>query len=179
MALEIEKKYPITPDLRGTLIDGLKEIGAVFEGRTVEENTIYRGGVLDETGGVVRLRRTAEKATLTFKMRIERDSDAKTQIEHESEISDPDAVAEILAQLGLEARIVYEKRRETWKLRDAEIVLDELPFGLFMEIEGSITAIKEAEILLGIEDLPAEARTYPSLTTELGTNVDGVIEARF
>jgi adenylate cyclase class 2 len=32
---------------------------------------------------------------------------------------------------------VYEKWRETWQLSDATICLDTMPFGRFLEIEGS------------------------------------------
>jgi hypothetical protein len=48
-----------------------------------------------------------------------------------------------------------------------------------MEIEGAITAIKEAEMLLGIEDLETEHETYPRLTARLGKQVGDKIEARF
>jgi hypothetical protein len=58
-------------------------------------------------------------------------------------------------------------------------VLDELPFGLFMEIEGEEEAINEAEALLGVEGAEAEHAPYPELTAREGSNADGVIEARF
>ena len=48
-----------------------------------------------------------------------------------------------------------------------------------MEIEGSITEIKEAEMILGIEDFEVEQETYPRLTVRLGTKNDGVVETRF
>jgi adenylate cyclase class 2 len=179
MALEIEKKYPLTAELNDEIRRRLAEVGAAYVGFGLEENTIYRGGALDETGGVVRIRRVDGKGILTYKRRVESVSDAKEQIEIESEVADADAVAEIVGMLGLRPAVIYEKRRDTWKLRDTEIVIDDLPFGLFMEIEGSLTAIKEAEILLEIEDLPTEPRTYPTLTAELGTDVNGVREARF
>jgi adenylate cyclase class 2 len=116
---------------------------------------------------------------LTFKKRIENASDVKEQTEHESEFADADAVAEILAELGFKPRIIYEKRRETWLFRTVEIVMDELPFGLFMEIEGSITSIKEAEMILGLEELETEQETYPRLAARLGIEKDGVLESRF
>jgi hypothetical protein len=48
-----------------------------------------------------------------------------------------------------------------------------------MEIEGTITAIKEAEMLLDIEDLETEHETYPRLTLRLGKRNGDVVEARF
>jgi adenylate cyclase class 2 len=116
---------------------------------------------------------------MTYKRRVESTSDVKEQIEYETVVSNADETASILNELGLRPRVIYEKNRDIWNLRSAEVVLDELPFGDFMEIEGSITSIKEAEMLLGIEDVKAEIETYPRLTARLGTNVDGVMEARF
>jgi adenylate cyclase class 2 len=81
--------------------------------------------------------------------------------------------------MRLTPALVYEKRRSTWRFREVEVVIDELPFGHYMEIEGPRTGIKEAEMLLGIEDLEAEQETYPSLTARLGRKTGDVIEARF
>jgi adenylate cyclase, class 2 len=179
MSMEIEKKYRLDPERVALIVDELAAVGAVFEGEDFEENTIYGGPIMQE-GGIVRIRTTQDRAVLTFKRRVETPrSDAKHQIEYETEISDAAATDKIIRELGLLPRLVYEKRRKTWRLRNIEIVLDELPFGLFMEIEGSITSIKEAEMLLGIEDLDVEHETYPLLTSKLGRPADGVIEARF
>ena len=177
--LEIEKKYRLSQERWSEIAASLNAIGAHFVGEDFEENTIYGGDALDRAGGIVRIRKTQDRALLTFKRRVENQTDVKQQIEHETEISDVDAVAQILIELGLSPKLIYEKRRKTWRLRSTEIVLDELPFGLFMEIEGAITAIKEAEMLLGIEDLETEHETYPRLTARLGKQVGDKIEARF
>ena len=58
-------------------------------------------------------------------------------------------------------------------------MIDELPFGLFMEIEASVKEIKRVEKLLGAEKFPAVMETYPSLTRQFGETKRGVIEARF
>ena len=110
----------------------------------------------DEMNAVLRIRRTQDRTILTFKKRILNDSDIKHQIEHESEFADEKEVREIIKNLGFVPRIVYEKRRSTWDLPEAEIVLDTLPFGEFVEIEGPIAAIKNVEKLLGIVDLTVE-----------------------
>jgi hypothetical protein len=71
------------------------------------------------------------------------------------------------------------KNVERWNVGAAKVVIDELPFGLFMEIEASEKEIKRVERLLGAKDLPAVMETYPSLTAKLGRNQNGIIEARF
>ena len=85
----------------------------------------------------------------------------------------------ILEALGFTAALVYEKRRQTWRLGKAEIVIDVLPFGLFMEIEGRVNEIKAVERKLGLKGLKAEHATYPQLTEKHGKTYDGLIEARF
>jgi predicted adenylyl cyclase CyaB len=179
MTIEIEKKYRLDAKQFAELTDVLAESGAQFTGEELEENIIFGSESLIEAGAVVRIRITPQRSILTFKKRVENLSDAKQQIEIESEVSDARAVAEILSRLNVMPRLIYEKRRRTYRLKDAEIVMDELPFGLFAEIEGSILSIKETEMILGMEDLEVEHETYPRLTARLGKSVGGIIEARF
>jgi adenylate cyclase class 2 len=179
MAIEIEKKYRLTPERRVEIEDDLAEFRAEFCGDDFEENTIFSNSGLVVKHAVVRIRKTEKRSVLTFKQRTDSTSGAKHQIEHESEISNADAVRIILENLGLRAVLVYEKKRRTYKFKDAELVLDELPFGLYMEIEGSLTAIAESEMLLGLDDLDVENETYPRLTARLGHANGDVVEARF
>ena len=85
----------------------------------------------------------------------------------------------ILEALGFTPALVYEKRRETWTLGKTEIVIDELPFALFMEIEDSEQGIRDVERKLAIKSLRSEKATYPQLTLKHGTDRGGVIESRF
>ena len=179
MPLEIEKKYRLTPRQREEILARLPEIGAQ-PGRTdFEVNTLYAGDSIDRERAVLRLRRVGARAILTFKERLPGSSPIKHQLEDETTVGDPDAMDAILESLGLNPTIIYEKRRERWQLGETEIVLDELPFGLFMEIEGAERAINEIEERLAIKRLKAEVETYPTLTRKHGTDVGGVIEARF
>ncbi|MDQ3132080.1 MAG: class IV adenylate cyclase [Acidobacteriota bacterium] len=179
MAIETEKKYRLTEAQKQFVLNSLEEINAKYEGEDFEENMIYGGGILDEKQAVLRVRKTQSKTILTFKQRINNNFDVKQQTEHETEIADAEELAKIIENLGFEPRLVYEKRRKTWRFRLVEIVLDELPFGDFMEIEGSITAIAEAEMFLDIEDYETEHETYPHLTAKLGKRNGNVVEARF
>lgn len=179
MAIEIEKKYRINAEQREKVLAGLEEFGAEYRGEDFEENTIYGGAALMGKSAILRLRKTQTKTFLTYKQRISNETGIKHQTEFETEVKDAEAMENIIANLDLMKALVYEKRRKTWKFRQTEVVLDELPFGSFMEIEGSITAIKEAEMLLDIEDFPVEHETYPRLTLKHGERRGETIEARF
>lgn len=179
MAIEIEKKYRLSREQTVELVDRLDAAGGEFLYERLEENLLYRGGILDEQNAVLRVRKTDTSAFLTYKEQAGSEGGIKKRIEFESEIGDAAAVEAIILRLGMRLSIMYEKRRKAWHLADCDVVLDELPFGHFMEIEGSTDDILAAERLLGIEDLAVESATYPSLTVKHGEDVNGVIEARF
>lgn len=177
--IEIEKKYRLTEKQKQFVLNALEELKAEYRGENFEENSLYYGGILAETKAVLRVRKTQDKTILTYKKRIQNDFDVKQQIEHETEVFDADELEKIIENLGFHKSVIYEKRRKTWKFRSAEIFLDELPFGSFMEIEGAITAIAETEMILDIEDFETEHATYPSLTMRFGKKNGEVFEARF
>jgi len=179
MPIEIEKKYRLTAKQRDEVRKRLPTIGAKRAGEEFEENTLFAGDSIDLSRSVLRLRRVGKRAILTYKERFPTRSDIKHQREDETRVEDAEAMELILEGLGFTAALVYEKRRETWKLGKTEIVIDELPFGLFMEIEGTEQAIREIESKLAIKGLKAELETYPKLTEKHGTDCGGVIEARF
>ena len=179
MPIEIEKKYRLTQKRRVAVERRLHEIGASSKPVEFEENTLYRGGRLELGSYALRLRRVGARAILTFKQRLPSKSSIKHQQEEETEVSDAEAAHAILTALGFRPALVYEKRRTRFDLGRSEIVIDELPFGLFMEIEGTEKEITRVEALLGIEDLPAVMETYPMLTARLGKDRKGIVEARF
>ncbi len=179
MPVEIEKKYALTDQQRSGVLASLKNIQATFVREDFEENIIFTGGALNDKSAVLRLRRIGAKTIMTYKERLPSASGIKHQIEHETEVGDFAAAVKIFEALGLTRSLVYEKVRQTWRLNDAEIVLDKLPFGHYMEIEGSIDAIEKTEKLLNIGDLAAVHETYPQLTAKLGRQNGRVIEARF
>jgi adenylate cyclase class 2 len=177
--IEIEKKYRLSGEQNERISKKLETVGAEFDREDFEENVLFGGGLLNFKACALRLRKTEGKAILTYKERLPSESAIKRQIEHETEISDPEVMREILENLGYKPALVYEKRRKTWRLLETEIVLDELPFGLFMEIEGAAEAIPVVEKMLEIEDLPAVMETYPQLTFKHGAKINDMIEARF
>ncbi|MEO7659295.1 MAG: class IV adenylate cyclase, partial [Pyrinomonadaceae bacterium] len=128
---------------------------------------------------VLRLRKTESRTILTYKEKVPTENDFKHQIEFETEVSDVDATESIIEKLGYKLSVIYEKHRKAWNLHNVEIVLDELPFGYFMEIEGSMKDITVVEELLGADKYEVEARGYPRLTLKYGKLVNGVTESRF
>jgi len=179
MPIEIEKKYRLTKAQRRAIEQRMLEMSLVPGELEYEENTIYRGGVLERPGCALRLRRVNGRAILTFKQRRPSKSAIKYQEENEVVVADAEAMAAILTALNFRPGLVYEKRRTRWTVGKAKVVIDELPFGLFMEIEASVKEIKRVEKILGAEKLPAVMETYPSLTRQLGKMKRGVVEARF
>lgn len=179
MAIETEKKYRIDEKRLADITLKLEELGAVFADERFEENFLHRGGLLDERPAILRLRKIGDRTILTYKERIRNDLDVKHKIEFETDVSDVDAMEKIIGMLGYRLSVVYEKRRRTFHLNEVEVVLDELPFGLFMEIEGTYKDIAKAEKLLGIEDLEPEIRGYPRLTAKYGKQKGNYFESRF
>lgn len=90
---------------------------------------------LHRLGRVLRLRQD-QRARMTYK-----DSEAPhpgtlSRREVEFTVSDFGAARELLLALGYQIAFTYEKYRTTYKVGSLEIVLDELPYGHFIEIEG-------------------------------------------
>jgi adenylate cyclase class 2 len=179
MAIEIEKKYRIDKKRLVELTARLGELGATFSYETFEENFLHRGGQLETRTAYLRLRKTDTVNTLTYKEKVVSETDFKHQIEFETIVSDVDATEHIIEKLGYKLSAIYEKHRKAWRLDNVEVVLDELPFGYYMEIEGSMKDILKVEKLLKATDLEVEARGYPRLTLKYGKANGDVTESRF
>jgi adenylate cyclase class 2 len=177
MILEVEKKYRITKRQLASLVQKLSI--AEYVGEDFEVNTLYRHPVLDLGDAILRLRKVGKSGLLTHKERIPRSSGIKHQKETETRVDNPDAMAEILATLGFTPALIYEKFRRTWRMNRVEIVIDRLPFGLFVEIEGSERAIKSAETKLSMEEFRVEHATYPQLTLKHGRRQGDLVTASF
>ena len=151
--LEIEVKF-LLPDLsrfRKHLIDGGAELIAprIYE-RNVRYDTAWQS--LRLQGKLLRLRQD-KAAILTFKGPAQEavNSEARVREELEINVSDFDTLAAILKRIGLEPVQVYEKYRETFQLGMVEIVIDQMPFGDFTELEGEELDIKNTARQLGLD----------------------------
>lgn len=156
--LEIEVKFHVK-DIN-LIQKKILAIGAVSAGRHREYNIRFDdpGENLLRRSCLLRLRH-ADKTTLTLKtppgtgispkISPKISKDFKIQEELEVCVDDFDSMAAILESLGFSKVQVYEKIRETFKLGDTILCLDEMPFGLFLEIEGACDAIIKTAGQLG------------------------------
>ena len=140
--VEIEVKFHVG-DV-GSLRRAIEALGAEDRGEVFETNIRYEdaGDTLVRNRSLLRLRRD-NAAILTYKSDAE-DADPQYKVRRELEVtvSDFDAMHQILNALGFHREQVYEKRRRTYKLGDAVLCLDAMPFGDFLEIEGPKTEIR-------------------------------------
>lgn len=113
---------------------------------------------------VLRLRQDT-RARLTYK--DENQSTTQDNIlsrfEAEVEVSDFESMALILTRLGYTPYMQYEKYRTTYHLSGAEIVLDEMPYGNFVEIEGNANQIEARIGQLGLSAAKRLPQSYTAL----------------
>ena len=101
---------------------------------------------------VLRLRQD-EKARLTFKgPSVEKEGGVLSRQEIEFVVEDFETARQFLEALGFQVVVFYEKFRTTYELNDIQIMLDELPYGTFVEIEGdNVEAIHNIANVLGLK----------------------------
>ena len=131
----------------------LEQAQAVSTGRTFETNFRYDStdNRLLNSRCLLRLRRD-HRNRLTFKRPCaDGGNQFKIHEELEIEVSDFDTTDRILEALGFQRTQIYEKHRETFEFCGAEICLDHLPYGHFVEIEGTPEAIPVVAERLGLE----------------------------
>ncbi len=109
----------------------------LIQPRTFEKNIRFDVSErsLSKDKRVLRLRMD-DKARLTYKGPSELVRGALTRQEIELIVDDFNQAALLLEALGYEPIFLYEKYRTTYGLNGTKIMLDELPYGNFVEIEG-------------------------------------------
>lgn len=170
--VEIEVKIKVANF--DTLRPLLDQVGAqLTDPRVYERNVRYENAdqTLSSTGRVVRLRQDT-RTRLTYKEPSDQVAQAvKVRTELEVTVSDFATMNAILGKLGYTSAWIYEKYRTTYHLYGAEVVLDELPYGNFIEIEGEPTAIEQAIVALSLTDQPRIPGGYSDLFAQLKTQI--------
>jgi len=141
--LEVEVKFFL--DDPAGFEKRLRSIGAnLVQPRTHELN--YRFDTPDlsltRTRQVLRIRQD-QKVILTYKGPAIQGQPVSMRKEIEMEVSDFQAARDLFESLGYQVSVLYEKYRTVYTLNQLEITLDEMPFGIFTEIEGGNAQVIE------------------------------------
>ncbi|KXK12123.1 MAG: putative adenylate cyclase [Chloroflexi bacterium OLB14] len=110
----------------------------------------FPNGELRNNKKVLRLRQD-EQAKITFKGASQEVEGVMSREEIEFVVADFDKAKKLLESIGFAPVVFYEKFRRTYELNETHIMLDELPYGEFVEIESNnINEIKNMSKLLGL-----------------------------
>ncbi len=165
---EIEAKLKV--DSLETVERRLGACGATYLCESVQTDAYFDTTARAFARGdkALRLRRERigqrERIILTYKGPKQPD-DYKKRVEVEVEVSNGEAAEALLAALGYDKALAFNKRRRLWRLRDCEVALDELPLlGTFVEIEGPDSrSILQVQEMLGLSGVSHTMDSYASL----------------
>ncbi|MEP7287144.1 MAG: class IV adenylate cyclase [Chloroflexota bacterium] len=161
---EVEAKIHVA-DL-ATIEQRLRDQDAALSApRVYERNVRYEdaANTLLPTDRVLRLRYDT-RARLTYKEPGEPASKGiASRVELEVTVSDFETTDLLLQKLGYHAEWIYEKYRTTYDFLGCEVVLDEMPYGNFIECEGDPAAIEQVLAALNLADAPRLTESYSDL----------------
>jgi adenylate cyclase class 2 len=137
-SLEQEAKFFL--DDPASLRQRIATLGlARYQARMHEENIRFDtpDGMLTRQGNVLRLRK-AGRCILTYKQPEDphTKTPARRHMETEVVVDDLERTAHILEGLGYRPIVRYEKYREVFLRESTLVMVDQLPFGDFLELEG-------------------------------------------
>lgn len=180
---EIEAKFYIQD------IDRIKVRLRQLEAHLIHERVLETNirfdlpnGLLRSEGRVLRLRQDSE-ARLTYKSASNNDQGVLSRTEIEFTVDNFEKAKQFLEALGYQSIFTYEKYRTTYSINPSEglepsegslhIMLDELPYGYFIEIEGeSVEAIRKISDSLNLKWDKTIAKSYHALFNHLKTEMN-------
>lgn len=106
---------------------------------------------LQAAGRVLRLRQD-DRVRVTYKDGSHQDNGVVVRTEIEFTADNLEVTRKFFEVLGYPVSVIYEKYRQVYHLGDVEVVLDELPYGNFIEIEASSNTLIEGVVqMLGLK----------------------------
>ena len=149
---EIEVKFLISN--LPALLEKIQNLGAIeLRPRMLEVNLRFDtpDRKLSERAQVLRLRQD-DQAILTFKSPGQIVDGVISRTELEVVVSDFQSTRAILEALGFQVFMTYEKYRQNFRLNDLVASVDEMPYGNFIELEGtSPEHVRATAALLGLD----------------------------
>ncbi|NWG08448.1 MAG: class IV adenylate cyclase [Chloroflexi bacterium] len=161
---EIEVKFYVTG--LDAIRNRLRVLGAhLVQERILEKNIRFDlpDARLRSEGRVLRLRRDTE-VRLTYKGASTNEQGVLSRTEIEFVVEDFEKAKQFLEALGYRKLLSYDKYREVHELDECHVMLDELPYGCFIEIEGqSVDTIKRTTAKLNLDWEAAVTKSYNAL----------------
>ncbi len=163
MAQEVEVKFPLRD--RAELIRKLHDIGGQrLYTETFEDNIVLdRRGELRTKGALLRVRKFGKYSLITYKGPMSMAGGIKSREEVQTGVESFELAIQLLDALGFKPVFRYQKFREVWRVKEAEVVLDRTPIGEFFEIEEPIERISSIASELGMNMDQAIRQTYADL----------------
>ena len=162
---EIEIKFAVKDTKSVT--ERLRKLGfRIAVGRHREKNYLFDepSGRLQNSGKLLRVRKTPSSQTVTFKGPILASSKLKHREEIECRIESAETLIRIFEEVGFKVRTEYSKYRTVFEKERFNISLDETEAGNYLEVEGpsdeEITKLGEK---LGYSEQDFVRRTYAEL----------------
>lgn len=184
MGVEIEVKVRV--EGHEPVREKLRELGGVGGGLTHEVNVFFDtpDGRLRALRRGLRIRTNRDPDGVTVVLTCKGPADAEVQgvkQREEIEVTLPadggaEAMTAVLGRLGYFPTLSFEKRRETWRLGAAEVVLDVLPkLGSFVEVEaGDAGEVREVLERLGLGSADVVTDSYIVMMSRLAQTLGGV-----
>jgi len=165
---EIEAKFYVSD------LDKIKSRFLSLEAHLIQERVLETNirfdlpdGGLRSEGRVLRLRQDTE-TRLTYKGPGTNEQGILSRTEIEFTVEDFEKAKQFIEALGYQKLVYYEKYRTTYDLDGCHIMLDELPYGNFVEIEGE--GVEAVQLIASKLNLPmdkAVTMSYHMLFTHL------------
>ena len=164
-------------------LSGIKSRLVDMDARLIQERILETnirfdlpGAPMRAQGRVLRLRRDTS-TKFTYKSASTNEQGVLSREEIEFEVEDFEKAKRFLEALGYQKLVYYEKYRTTYELDDALIMLDELPYGNFVEIEGStVDAIRAIADSLNLNWETAIGTSYNALFDRVRTALNGSLQ---
>ena len=140
----------------------LVEIEAIFIGGFMEKTIRYDNDNLKcSDNGIFIRTKSGMKNVLTLK-EIPTDSSNSSfeRITTEVEVDNINKIGYILEKIGLTKKFIMEKYRLFFKYDNVDILIDELPFGIYLEIKGEDNEINRVTKMLNIDEADLIKMTY-------------------
>jgi adenylate cyclase class 2 len=143
----------------------LHELGAQrLYPETFEDNIVLdRRGELRTKGSLLRVRKFGKYSIITYKGPMSIEGGVKSREEVQTAVESFELAIQLFDALGYKPVFRYQKFREVWRVKDAEVVIDRTPIGEYFEIEGPLDRIRALAAELGMEMEQAIRQTYADL----------------